>query len=1061
MTIDEGQCPKCQRATHNLTSACPSCGYRAPSALRLSPISNKFDVIRRLGGGAMGDVFHVRHRLVPGMVRALKLIRAPYENDPAYVDRFRAEANVAQTIESPHVARLVDFDVCVDGTPFAVWEFVEGQTLAALIRARGTIEAHEAIALTLQIADGLTDIHRANVIHRDVKPSNIVIQTHGSLVKILDFGLAKPATDTSYQPDGNLKGTYRYMAPELFDTPPPNWDASHDVYAAGIVLYELLLGRPPFRATNDLALIAAIARDEPEWIGPLDPNAPHTSKLLGAVQKALAKSPARRYQNALELRSALEEALAEIELGSAGSTLTQLDPLAGTLHTITQVTPITEPVLSPPHHDMIVPAFDVFLEHLQNRGATVERRANEDLDSIKYRIPNFILFKRADLNIMAVVGGPDISVDVKALQKTYEPKSDATKLSTGDLRRLGFLENQVHPVFSDPGNRIHRIIVDAPILAQSTLFPDSMIVFPDGTTPTGKLIAPCYAAFSALQELHGDKLIYANISQRAHLRGGRWCGDPLLTAMLALHPLKTRFAPTPSGPLHLGNARSALAAYLLYRKYHKTLPDSRFHLRVDNTDVERSRTEYVTLIRNDLRALGIDIDRYESFQQGDHVRYAKYYGPILRILEMAAIIRHTEEGVALLPPRWTAHNNYYNFWFDWKDGPVVRHVPPIANEHAGKPKPRRRRGKRGLHRPSSNALAEKDVRLTRPRGRRPLYPFAGVVDDLLAFADTRPATGHFPRPVTYVVRDNRQRHLTEVQAHIRTAIEDARRALQGDPDAIEMLRDVGLDCDRPLPVPIYVHLPVVGRYDGAPLQKRVPHEEYLISSLVQQGVIPEAIVAYLAWTLTPDRTRGSLSDAARFVGQFGIECAIACFAEALDLAYVTAHSDKRLRCDLHALRRANFAAIGAMSPWTFRTRVIATCGEAAASHFEGLYKNRAALAHWNQVKSIADGPQTIHAVSSDTVHCLRRILASPAGRIPRVTIDAVLSEVRRLRLQARVTRRTDQAIATWKAAAVFLQDLRLLLTGSNDSPQIESLFNILGPSTVLHRISKVDEWTRT
>lgn len=298
----------CLQCAGRLTEQpCGTCNYRAPVLLQHPKIVDKFRVIRRLGGGAMGEVFLVESRLLPGVQSALKLIREGAK--AGYLRRFHDEAHLANRVSGNYVAKLLDFDVC-DGIPFARWEYVAGQTLADLLRISGRIDTVRAIRITLQVLEGLREIHRVGV-HRDIKPSNIMVEHSvdgNDRVRILDFGLAKGFDSAESSDAYSFAGTLRYMAPELFGPGANQAQPSRDIYAVGVVLYEILIGDPPFMAASNEALIHAICSSEPPWIEPLAPLDVRSAELHEVVQRALTKTPEARYLTAEAFRLALAKA---------------------------------------------------------------------------------------------------------------------------------------------------------------------------------------------------------------------------------------------------------------------------------------------------------------------------------------------------------------------------------------------------------------------------------------------------------------------------------------------------------------------------------------------------------------------------------------------------------------------------------------------------------------------------------------------------------------------------------------------------------------------------------
>ena len=256
----------------------------APGA-RLGP----YEIVGSLGAGGMGDVYRARDTRLERTV-AVKVSKEAFE------ERFRNEALSIAALNHPHIAAL--FDV---GPDYLVMEYVEGRPL------RGPLPISEAQKLASQIADALEHAHKHGIVHRDLKPSNILVTKAG--VKILDFGLAKrrlsgPATGDS-QPTlteaGTFLGTPQYMAPEQIDG--KKADERTDIFAFGLVLYELLTGRRAFEGKSAAGVMAAILEKEPAPISSLKPTTPPA--LEEVVKTCLAKDPAERWQSVRELKHAL------------------------------------------------------------------------------------------------------------------------------------------------------------------------------------------------------------------------------------------------------------------------------------------------------------------------------------------------------------------------------------------------------------------------------------------------------------------------------------------------------------------------------------------------------------------------------------------------------------------------------------------------------------------------------------------------------------------------------------------------------------------------------------
>lgn len=264
-----------------------------------------FRVVRKLGSGGMGEVYLAEDTRL-GRKVALKSPSDSWLRDPDVRLRLYREAKAAARLNNPRIAAVYDV-LDLDDRPYIVMEYVEGETLASCLR-RGPLAVERAVALGIQLADALVAAHEGGVIHRDLKPGNIVL-TSGGTIKVLDFGLAKTArldddskSDLSHP--GQILGTPGYVAPEqLLGN---QADARSDIYSAGAVLYQMLTGRPPFEQTDSMGRALAALMERPRPVHEVNPTIP--AAVSAVVDRAMAREPADRYQTAAEMRTALEQA---------------------------------------------------------------------------------------------------------------------------------------------------------------------------------------------------------------------------------------------------------------------------------------------------------------------------------------------------------------------------------------------------------------------------------------------------------------------------------------------------------------------------------------------------------------------------------------------------------------------------------------------------------------------------------------------------------------------------------------------------------------------------------
>ncbi len=257
-----------------------------------------YRVIAEIGAGGMGVVYKAED-LRLGRLVALKFLPPQLVCDPDAKRRFFQEARTASAIDHVNVCTIHDIEETADGRVFLSMAYCDGETLKKRLE-RGPLAATEAVRIALQVARGLARAHQAGIVHRDVKPGNIMVTTGGE-AKLLDFGIAKPASGGDLTRTGTTVGTLAYMAPEHIRG--GGADERSDVWALGVVLYEMLAGRRPFSGADDYELLQAIV-DRPQ--PPLTGVAGVTGDIARVVERALDKTPEHRYANAGEMVHALE-----------------------------------------------------------------------------------------------------------------------------------------------------------------------------------------------------------------------------------------------------------------------------------------------------------------------------------------------------------------------------------------------------------------------------------------------------------------------------------------------------------------------------------------------------------------------------------------------------------------------------------------------------------------------------------------------------------------------------------------------------------------------------------
>src|SRR3989475_3215615 len=257
-------------------------------------LSARYTLGRRLGVGGMATVFQGSDRVLDRTV-AVKVLAPPFDADPAFVDRFRREAQAAASLSHPNVVAV--FDTGSDGpVHYIVMEFVEGATLAEILRHEGAFPPARVVTIGVAICSALDAAHARGLVHRDVKPGNVMLTPAGDL-KVTDFGIARATASDSSTRSGVVLGTAAYLSPE--QARGEQADARSDLYALGCVLYELVTGRPPFAGESPVAVAYQHVSAEPVPASQIDPAVP--AWLDAVIMRALAKDPHERFQSAREM----------------------------------------------------------------------------------------------------------------------------------------------------------------------------------------------------------------------------------------------------------------------------------------------------------------------------------------------------------------------------------------------------------------------------------------------------------------------------------------------------------------------------------------------------------------------------------------------------------------------------------------------------------------------------------------------------------------------------------------------------------------------------------------
>ncbi len=264
-------------------------------------ISDRYEIIDNVGSGGMADVYKAKDQRLNRFV-AIKVLKPEYSSDKSFVNKFRGEAQSAAGLSHPNIVNV--YDVGDDsGLHYIVMELVEGITLKRFIERKGKLEVKEAVGIAIQIAQGMEAAHDNHIIHRDIKPQNIIISRDGK-VKVTDFGIAKATNSNTIT--SNAMGSVHYLSPE--QARGGYSDEKSDIYSLGVTLYEMLSGKVPFAGDNTVSVALLHIQGEAMPLRDLDQSIPISVDKI--VQKCMQKRPERRYHSASELILDLKRAIA-------------------------------------------------------------------------------------------------------------------------------------------------------------------------------------------------------------------------------------------------------------------------------------------------------------------------------------------------------------------------------------------------------------------------------------------------------------------------------------------------------------------------------------------------------------------------------------------------------------------------------------------------------------------------------------------------------------------------------------------------------------------------------
>ena len=310
-------CPTCGGLFDTSVEQCPKDGsptYLVDGEEDLvgKSIDGRFTITEMLGAGGMGEVYRARQHSMDRDV-AIKVLRRNLITDKMAIQRFHREARAASLLTDPHAITVFDFGQTQDGLLFIVMELLRGVPLSKIInRKSGPMAVERAVGLVIQILEAVSEAHTANVLHRDLKPDNVFLVTRddpGDFIKVLDFGIAKVIDEKSkgLTSTGMVFGTPTYMSPEQAQG--IEMDARGDLYSLGVILFELLAGKPPFTAETPLALMVQKVNNEVPTIFHVNPDVVIPKKLEAVLTSLLAVNPDQRPSSARETKLMLLDAM--------------------------------------------------------------------------------------------------------------------------------------------------------------------------------------------------------------------------------------------------------------------------------------------------------------------------------------------------------------------------------------------------------------------------------------------------------------------------------------------------------------------------------------------------------------------------------------------------------------------------------------------------------------------------------------------------------------------------------------------------------------------------------
>lgn len=271
-------------------------------------LGNRYEILRKIGDGGMAFVYQARDKLLNRIV-AVKVLRPEFVDDQEFLVKFKREAEAVASLSHPNIVNV--YDVGEDGkVHYIVMEYVDGQNLKEIIQEEGRLEEYTALDIAKQIARALSAAHRNGIIHRDIKPHNILISKDGRQVKVADFGIAKAVSSSTMTNMGSVIGSVHYISPE--QAKGKHLTSNADLYSLGIVLYEMIIGRVPFSGDSPISIALKHINEDIAFTEEDKINIPNSVRTI--ISKMTQKEPANRYQTAEELIEDIEFVERNIDL---------------------------------------------------------------------------------------------------------------------------------------------------------------------------------------------------------------------------------------------------------------------------------------------------------------------------------------------------------------------------------------------------------------------------------------------------------------------------------------------------------------------------------------------------------------------------------------------------------------------------------------------------------------------------------------------------------------------------------------------------------------------------